>query len=477
MNSMATRGRVVLSAALVVLAACSNGSQSGPVNPTPGGPATGGGSGGYTNASGGASSVVVASGGAAAVGAGGNGGRTSTGGAGAGGVIASGGAGGGATVASGGVAAPSTSGGAGGGATPAMGSGGASAGKGGAPGSGGAASTGGTTGAGYVVAMVQSSKAQATDIDQAEIRTLVSDAIEKAGGLDFIKTGQTVVLKPNLLVSTSDGFSTLLPVQVNGITTDWRVAKAVAELVRAKVGPSGKILVMEGSTESTTQAFSRLGYTAANFGTDVDEFIALEGTSCSDRTTTGLLQKSSAGGKQFWINKRYVEADVVISLPVMKTHIQAGITGACKNLGIGSTPASQYAKNGCGRDQRTLIPHSPVEPLSQFIADYYSLRPADFVLMDALQGVQHGPLPAWGGGTYAKDTMNMRLILASRNAVALDTVESAVMDCNAKNVPHLTKLEALGLGTTDLSKISVVGKPISDVKKTFAGPSFACPGT
>jgi len=56
---------------------------------------------------------------------------------------------------------------------------------------------------------------------------------------------------------------------------------------------------MEGSTESTAQAFSRLGYTAANFGTDVDEFIALEGTSCSDRATTGLVQKEASSGKQY----------------------------------------------------------------------------------------------------------------------------------------------------------------------------------
>ena len=35
----------------------------------------------------------------------------------------------------------------------------------------------------------------------------------------------------------------------------------------------------------------------------------------------------------------------------LKTHFQAGITGGVKNLGIGTTPASQYATMGCGRDQ------------------------------------------------------------------------------------------------------------------------------
>jgi len=177
------------------------------------------------------------------------------------------------------------------------------------------------------------------------------------------------------------------------------------------------------------------------------------------------------------VNQRYLNADAVISVACMKTHIQAGITGGVKNLGIGTTPASQYATSGCTRDQIKLIPHSPIEPLSDFITDYFSLRPADFVVMDALQGIQHGPLPAWGGRNYSSDRMNMRLILASSNAVALDTVESLVMKCDPTKVPYLTKLEALGYGTTSISKISIVGKQIGDVAKPFAGGQTAvCPG-
>ena len=74
--------------------------------------------------------------------------------------------------------------------------------------------------------------------------------------------------------------------------------------------------------------------------------------------------------------------------------------------------------------------------------------------------------------------MNMRLILAGRNAVAVDTVEALVMKCDPKKVPHLTKLEADGLGTTDIAKITVVGKQIAEVAKPFAGKlTDICPGT
>jgi len=52
------------------------------------------------------------------------------------------------------------------------------------------------------------------------------------------------------------------------------------------------------------------------------------------------------------------------------------------------------------------------------------------------------------------------------------------MKCDPKKVPHLTKLEADGLGTTDTSKITVVGKQVSDVATPFAcAQTTICPGT
>ena len=143
-----------------------------------------------------------------------------------------------------------------------------------------------------------------------------------------------------------------LPATVNGVTTDWRVTRAVADLVRAR-NPSGKILVMEGSNQSTTTAYSLLGYTSANFGTSVDEFIALEGTSCTNHGTsyqTGLVQKPAISGKLYWVNQRYLDADVVISIGALKTHGEAGTTGCVKNLGIGATPNTQYSVSTSASD-------------------------------------------------------------------------------------------------------------------------------
>ena len=427
----------------------------------------------------------------------GSGGTTSSGGTSASGGVTSGTAGSGGTTSSGGT----------------TGSGGtvASGGKtsaGGTSGAGGTTATGGTTSSDagssagdvpqsdkYVVAIAQSTKANATDLTTQDVADMVGDAVTKAGGIDFIKSGQTVVLKPNLVTAYTDHYR-MAPadVTVNGIATDWRVVKAVADLVRVKVGSAGKILVMEGSTMATPTAYSMLGYTKANISA-VDEFVALEGSTCTDRTTTALVQKAGMSGTQYWVNKRYVEADVVISIPTMKTHLAAGITGAVKNLGIGTTPMGQFSlasantnASDCTRGQAAganSIDHSTPETLGSFIRDYYSLRPADFAVMDGLQGIQHGPAPAFeskpgdaGYYDYASSKMNMRLIMAGKNAVAVDTIEALVMKCDPKKVPHLTKLEADGLGTTDTAKIEVVGKQVADVAKPFAGgQTDICPGT
>ncbi len=45
---------------------------------------------------------------------------------------------------------------------------------------------------------------------------------------------------------------------------------------------------------------------------------------------------------EFYMNKIYHNADVVISIPVLKNHKQAIITGGIKNVAIGMAPPNFY---------------------------------------------------------------------------------------------------------------------------------------
>ena len=95
-----------------------------------------------------------------------------------------------------------------------------------------------------IVAVVQSTRANASDLQEADIKAMVTEAVNLAGGFNgIIQNGDTVVIKPNLVLG--EIATGTLPPQVNGITTDYRVIKAIVELVR-EINPNGIVYVMEG---------------------------------------------------------------------------------------------------------------------------------------------------------------------------------------------------------------------------------------
>ncbi|HEX9058568.1 MAG TPA: DUF362 domain-containing protein, partial [Clostridia bacterium] len=171
-----------------------------------------------------------------------------------------------------------------------------------------------------IVSIVQSDKATAKDIQYEEIRSMVKEAISLAGGFEgLIKDNQVVVLKPNLVQMHVDSTGQLFDKEVNGPTTDWRVTKAVVEMVR-QYNPHGKVYIMEGSAgDSTKKTMEYLNYTP-EYIPGVDEFISIEDDSgkWQDFESPGLIKKSLPDGllhKEYYLNKKYAECDVLISIP------------------------------------------------------------------------------------------------------------------------------------------------------------------
>ena len=329
-----------------------------------------------------------------------------------------------------------------------------------------------------VVSLVQSTTvSRASNLTYDDILALTREAIDLAGGLNgIIKQGDVVVLKPNLVTSIWNWGSSggRIPEFVNGVCTDRRVVQAVAQIVREIIGPynpatgRGKIIVIEGSAVgSTTIHYNNLGYTRANL-VHVDEIIALEneGTYVRAGDASGsmafvtqvklnnFVYNRAAGTAQFlryyqndgvyWVNKKMYEADALISIPVVKNHWNAVVTGGIKNISIGAAPPSIYgnASNNIGRNN--MVNHSS-STLHDWIADYFACLPADFVVMDGLQGLQNGPLPSVSSnnalGAHQK---NLRSILASKDALAIDIVLSNILNWDYATVPYLSILTERG---------------------------------
>jgi uncharacterized protein (DUF362 family) len=325
------------------------------------------------------------------------------------------------------------------------------------------------------VAMFQSNRAKAKDITYDDIVDLVNRAVEAAGGLEsIISDGDTVILKPNLVSANGR-----VP-EVNGVTTDVRVVRAVSEIVR-RLDPHGVIIVLEGaapSGEYTKDMFELYEYSKANLP-EVDDIIALEDVCGNDKEydspelvsvslpdSISLYPDDMKPNKSrlIYLAKLFYNADVVITIPVMKNHESAALTCGVKNTSIGMTPPSIY-RNPLYNipNLRFEIDHS-FPNMHKWIHDFFTCRPTNFVIVDALQGLQNGP-----GGLDTTDVRNMRLIMASRDIVANDAIAALTIGMDPAKINYLVYLHNDGLGCADPTLIRVEGNVlVSDVKKKFA---------
>ena len=142
------------------------------------------------------------------------------------------------------------------------------------------------------------------------------------------------------------------------------------------------------------------------------------------------------------LSKIVLDADIIISLPKFKTHGLTVITGAIKNS-YGFLPGAQKAKlhKAAGSPER----------FHEVIVNVFRLRVPDLFIVDAVVGME-------GNGPASPDLRSIGLILASSNAVALDSVMAIMMGCDPGRLHFLRKAKEAGLGDYDLSTIEVIGE-------------------
>lgn len=325
-----------------------------------------------------------------------------------------------------------------------------------------------------IVSVVKTKKAKAKLLTYTDIKNATWAAINKAGGLKSkIKNNTTVVIKPNLVYDHIYYRNEKLKAEANGVTTDYRLVRAVVEMVR-KYNPNGKVYVMEGSSYNTPNIFKNLKYDKKNIP-GVDEFIALEKSSGAYRDTNSdkLVKvklaknkyvQTNGENKIYYLNKLYYDADFLISVPTIKTHWTAGITGGVKNCSVGATPSNIYGNSQTDDNLRSIISHQP-DKLQSWINDYFACRPVDFVVEDGLNGCQNGPSPQYS--PMSQEAMNLGVVMASSDAIAADTIESLIMSWNPYTVTYLKTLSSGGYGNMDPLKIRVVGNSVPSVRKYF----------
>ena len=70
-------------------------------------------------------------------------------------------------------------------------------------------------------------------------------------------------------------------------------------------------------------------------------------------------------------------------------------------------------------------------------------------------------------GGFGGKPVEMNLVIAGTDPVAVDAVGAAVMEIPPSEVKHLVLAMEKGLGTCNLDEITVLGEPIDGVKRKF----------
>jgi uncharacterized protein (DUF362 family)/ferredoxin len=140
--------------------------------------------------------------------------------------------------------------------------------------------------------------------------------------------------------------------------------------------------------------------------------------------------------------KDVMDADVYISLPKMKTHGLTMLSGSVKN-NFGLLAGAQ----------KSWYHYYSVKPeiFARIIIEMFRLRPPDLVIMDGILAME-------GYGPASPETRWVNKVLASNDAVALDTVLAHMVGFRFQDVPYLQLAKKLRLGETDLKAIEVLGE-------------------
>ncbi|MCS7112679.1 MAG: DUF362 domain-containing protein [Nitrososphaerota archaeon] len=252
-----------------------------------------------------------------------------------------------------------------------------------------------------------------------------SEALEVIKASEAFKPGEKILVKPNYIDSSHPSL---------GVTTDARIVEGVVRYF--KVMGFNRIAVGEGSGfADTMEAFRVAG---------IDRVAEKYGVDMVDLNRDEYIEADVPGGKalkKVRIAKTAIES-AIVSVPKLKVHRLAVVTLSLKNLmGVVSPKGVMHGR------------------LNTKIVDLAMLlRPRLAVVDGIIGGEVH---------ETAHQPVEVGVVIAGLDPVAVDSVASMVMGIDPMDVPHLREAEARGLGVCDPRNIRVVGEKIEEVSIKF----------
>jgi uncharacterized protein (DUF362 family) len=301
----------------------------------------------------------------------------------------------------------------------------------------------------------------------AMTRAAVALATDGVGMSTVVSPGDRVFIKPN--------FTGMSPPHT-GDTTKPAVVAAVAEMC-----------LEAGASQVTIGEAAGLGFiNVASFGDQhfgylhdyITDLNTRFGTEDDPRPVRAVDTKhgayhvfvpAQANMQTIALSHHAAEADVVISVPVLKTHMECLVVLGIKNL-FGLAPPPVYD----GPRHKLHQGFSDGQQIHQVLADIAAgLRPA-LTVMDASIGLEGNGPHHYTPGAYqvnVRDRLGHWLVLASRDPVALDATSTRVIGLDPQQSEHLMLAHEQGLGEIAEAKIQIAGTPLDEVRMSWLPPS------
>lgn len=264
-----------------------------------------------------------------------------------------------------------------------------------------------------------------------EILKSVRRALDLIGGVDDL-------IKPNNLVLINPSWVAPPVEREAGCITLPEVSRAIADLVR-ELGARPVIAESSAVGVDTDKVIEASGY--KNLKEAGYEVINLK--------KSPPVDVHVPNGKVFETIESYklvTEADVVISVPKLKTHDQTEMTCSIKKL------------KGLLTDKNKRAMHQ--EGLFEGVVDLLAAVKPRLAVVDAII-CQEGLGPIFG------KPVEMDLVLAGKDLVAVDSVCSRLIGYEPGEVILTVNAAARKLGIMEPDQIEILGEPLEKVKRRF----------
>lgn len=244
--------------------------------------------------------------------------------------------------------------------------------------------------------------------------------IAAMGGMkNFVKSGQTVLVKPNI------GWDATPERAAN--TNPYLVGRIIKHCLSAG---AKSVMVFDNPCDEWTRCYTNSGIEKAvrDAGGKI-----VSGKEESDYKETSIPRGVKL--KSARIHKLVLESDVFINVPVLKNHGGATMTIAMKNLMGAVWDRRYYHRNG----------------LQQCIADFVTYRKPDLNVVDGYRVMKrNGPR-----GVSVNDVVEMKYQILAKDIVATDAAAAKIFGIDPKDVKHIMLAEEMGVGTTHLETLNI----------------------